>query len=110
ETGQSLWQVLPLNPTDGGSDHSPYSSISAFAGNAFFISPVLSSITMRKRKNSYLTLTCQIRNQKWDRNCRSAGECRALKAFWLNPCPMGGFCCRSRMRLSANRFSPVSLR
>lgn len=41
EAGQSLWQVLPLNPTDGGSDYSPYSSISAFAGNTFFISPKL---------------------------------------------------------------------
>ncbi len=33
---QRLWQVLPLNPVGYGS--SPYSSISAFAGNPFFIS------------------------------------------------------------------------
>jgi 4-alpha-glucanotransferase len=38
---QSLWQVLPLNPTDGAHGNSPYSSISAFAGNALLISPEL---------------------------------------------------------------------
>jgi 4-alpha-glucanotransferase len=34
---QSLWQVLPLGPTDEGG--SPYSSGSAFAGNTLLISP-----------------------------------------------------------------------
>ena len=38
ESGQSVWQVLPLNPTDAIFDHSPYSSCSAFAGNPLFIS------------------------------------------------------------------------
>ncbi len=36
-SGQSLWQVLPLGPTDEGG--SPYSSYSAFAGNTLLISP-----------------------------------------------------------------------
>ena len=36
---QSVWQVLPQNPTDGAHGNSPYSSVSAFAGNALFISP-----------------------------------------------------------------------
>lgn len=36
-SGQSLWQVLPLTPTDKGG--SPYSSYSAFAGNTLLISP-----------------------------------------------------------------------
>src|SRR5687768_4276796 len=36
-SGQSLWQVLPLGPTDQGG--SPYSSYSAFAGNILLISP-----------------------------------------------------------------------
>jgi 4-alpha-glucanotransferase len=36
---QSLWQVLPLNPTEGAHGNSPYSSISAFAGNVLFVSP-----------------------------------------------------------------------
>ena len=35
--GQSLWQVLPLGPTGGGS--SPYTSASTFAGNPLLISP-----------------------------------------------------------------------
>lgn len=38
-TGQSLWQVLPLNPTSPAIGNSPYSSPSAFAGNDLFISP-----------------------------------------------------------------------
>jgi 4-alpha-glucanotransferase len=34
-TGQTLWQVLPLNPTGFGD--SPYASFSAFAGNPYMI-------------------------------------------------------------------------
>src|SRR5947209_19836212 len=37
ETGQSIWQVLPLGPTGYGD--SPYQSFSAFAGNPLLISP-----------------------------------------------------------------------
>ena len=37
--GHSLWQVLPLGPTDG--TFSPYSSSSAFAGNPYLISTEL---------------------------------------------------------------------
>jgi 4-alpha-glucanotransferase len=37
QAAQTLWQVLPLGPTGGGS--SPYTSASAFAGNALLISP-----------------------------------------------------------------------
>ena len=38
---QSYWQVLPLNPTDQACGNSPYSSISAYAGNTLLISPEL---------------------------------------------------------------------
>lgn len=41
ETRQSLWQILPLNPTSTAHGNSPYSSFSAFAGNPLFISPDL---------------------------------------------------------------------
>ncbi len=41
QTKQSYWQVLPLNPTDPVYGNSPYSSISAFAGNTLLISPDL---------------------------------------------------------------------
>lgn len=37
ETGQTVWQVLPLGPTGYG--NSPYASYSAFAGNPYLISP-----------------------------------------------------------------------
>ena len=37
ETGQGLWQVLPLGPTGYGD--SPYQCFSAFAGNPLLVSP-----------------------------------------------------------------------
>ncbi len=37
--GQSLWQVLPLNPPGPG--NSPYTSVSAWAGNPALISPTV---------------------------------------------------------------------
>lgn len=40
ETGQSVWQILPLNPPREG-HYSPYLSPSAFAGNPLLISPEL---------------------------------------------------------------------
>jgi malto-oligosyltrehalose synthase/4-alpha-glucanotransferase len=36
---QKYWQLLPLNPTEGGQGHSPYSAISGMAGNTLSISP-----------------------------------------------------------------------
>lgn len=36
---QKYWQLLPLNPTEGGQGHSPYSAISSKAGNPLLISP-----------------------------------------------------------------------
>jgi malto-oligosyltrehalose synthase/4-alpha-glucanotransferase len=38
---QRYWQLLPLNPTEGGQGHSPYSAISSKAGNTLLISPEL---------------------------------------------------------------------
>ncbi|MBP7669344.1 MAG: 4-alpha-glucanotransferase [Candidatus Eisenbacteria bacterium] len=37
--GQSLWQVLPLYPTDPAHGNSPYSSVSTFAGSPLLLSP-----------------------------------------------------------------------
>lgn len=41
QTGQGIWQILPLNPTDAVGGYSPYHSASAFAGNPLLISPDL---------------------------------------------------------------------
>lgn len=38
-SGQSVWQILPLTITDRSKGNSPYSSISAFAGDPLYISP-----------------------------------------------------------------------
>uniref|UniRef100_A0A7C4UBQ4 4-alpha-glucanotransferase n=1 Tax=candidate division WOR-3 bacterium TaxID=2052148 RepID=A0A7C4UBQ4_UNCW3 len=40
-SGQTLWQILPLNPTLNELGNSPYNSYSTFAGNKLFISPEL---------------------------------------------------------------------
>jgi 4-alpha-glucanotransferase len=39
EAKQSFWQVLPLNPLGSSNQNSPYSCLSAFAGNTLLISP-----------------------------------------------------------------------
>ena len=36
---QTLWQILPISPTEESSGNSPYSGLSAFAGNILLISP-----------------------------------------------------------------------
>ncbi|MFP4095929.1 MAG: 4-alpha-glucanotransferase [Cyclobacteriaceae bacterium] len=41
QAGLSYWQILPLNPVEGQSGYSPYSGLSAFAGNPLLISPDL---------------------------------------------------------------------
>jgi 4-alpha-glucanotransferase len=38
-SNQRYWQILPLNPTDPITDHSPYNSFSAFGLNPLLISP-----------------------------------------------------------------------
>lgn len=40
-SGQRYWQLLPINPTEAGQGHSPYSAISGMAGNPLLISPAL---------------------------------------------------------------------
>lgn len=40
KSGQSYWQILPLNHTTAKTAHSPYNCSSAFAGNPLMISPV----------------------------------------------------------------------
>ncbi len=37
--GQTLWQILPLNPTDPAYGNSPYHSVSSFAFNPVLVSP-----------------------------------------------------------------------
>ncbi|MFB3817748.1 MAG: 4-alpha-glucanotransferase [Candidatus Methylomirabilales bacterium] len=37
--GQRYWQILPVNPTSPARGNSPYSSLSALAGNALLVSP-----------------------------------------------------------------------
>jgi 4-alpha-glucanotransferase len=39
--GQSYWQILPLNQVNASKAYSPYSPVSAFAGNILLISPEL---------------------------------------------------------------------
>ncbi len=38
-SGQKYWQLLPLNPTEGGQGYSPYSALSSKAGWSLLLSP-----------------------------------------------------------------------
>ncbi|MGV3599962.1 MAG: malto-oligosyltrehalose synthase [Dyadobacter fermentans] len=39
KSAQKVWQILPLNPTEGAQGNSPYSALSSRAGNPLLISP-----------------------------------------------------------------------
>lgn len=39
QSGQRYWQILPVNPTGADQAYSPYSAVSAMAGNILLISP-----------------------------------------------------------------------
>ena len=41
QSKQSIWQILPLGPTESAFANSPYMTVSAFAGNPLIISPDL---------------------------------------------------------------------
>ena len=79
EAGQSLWQMLPLGPTDNG--NSPYSSYSAFAGNTLLISPeqlVLDGLLTTDQ----LPTTSSLPEDKIDfRAVRASKELMLKKAF-----------------------------
>ncbi|MBQ3614738.1 MAG: 4-alpha-glucanotransferase [Anaerotignum sp.] len=66
EAGQTLWQVLPLVPTDDGG--SPYSSCSAFAGNPLLISPEKlmedGYLEMKDLQTSYVKPEARVNYQK----------------------------------------------
>ena len=59
ESGQSYWQILPLNPTLNIYGNSPYSSFSSFAGNDLLISPEMlyhkGLLTANDLKDAYKT-------------------------------------------------------
>ena len=53
-SGQSCWQILPLGPTSYGD--SPYQSFSTFAGNPYFVDPVIlieKGLLTKKEADSY---------------------------------------------------------
>jgi 4-alpha-glucanotransferase len=58
-TGQRYWQILPLSVAEKATAYSPYSSASAFAGNALYVDPyrlvrdgLLDAGTLRKHKRT----------------------------------------------------------
>lgn len=57
KSGQKVWQILPINPTDIAVANSPYYSYSAYAGNILFISPkLLVDDGFLKKEDIYLKL------------------------------------------------------
>jgi 4-alpha-glucanotransferase len=106
-THQSIWQVLPLTPTDERAAYSPYSSSSGMAGNPLLISPEgllisgwlsrkdvehyyqphgsrVDFATVEKNKNEMLTLAFQSFKKKKKRSTYKAFSsfCQREK-YWL---------------------------
>lgn len=82
QTGQCLWQVLPLTPTGYGD--SPYASYSAFAGNIYLISP-------EKLLDEGLLTQQELDSQKEAENTRLDYSAAYAKKHYL-------------LKLAANRF------
>jgi len=57
KAGQKYWQILPLNQTDSKMSYSPYSPLSAFAGNTMFINPDILVQQNLLRKNEFEVLS-----------------------------------------------------
>lgn len=53
KAGQTYWQILPLNQTDSETSWSPYSPLSAFAGNTMFINPDILVQQKLLKKNEF---------------------------------------------------------
>ncbi|GAB3339038.1 hypothetical protein GCM10027299_51650 [Larkinella ripae] len=105
---QQHWQILPLNPTEPGTGHSPYSTYSSMAGNTLLISPevlVQEGLLDTAELETYrLPVTDQvdypeaerIRNDLFEKAYRAFGENRTSplhepfqafcqrEAYWLN--------------------------
>ncbi|MEX0771061.1 MAG: 4-alpha-glucanotransferase [Balneolaceae bacterium] len=88
DTGQSIWQVLPLAPVGHG--NSPYASFSAFAGNPYLISPDKlvgkGLITQQEAAEARLPLTTSI---EFDEVFRVKKDLlvKAADRFFENPDP-----------------------
>lgn len=81
--GQRVWQVLPLNPIDSFHGNSPYSSISAFAGNTLLISPDL-LIEDGLLSGSDLEPLPQFRDERSDFTAAVAYKRRLLETAYRN--------------------------
>ncbi|WP_083936540.1 malto-oligosyltrehalose synthase [Arcticibacter svalbardensis] len=81
---QKYWQILPLNPTEEASMHSPYSSCSSMAGNPLLISPeyLLKEGFLRDRdlKKQYVIPTDRI-DFKFVQELKSALIKKAYRRF-----------------------------
>lgn len=75
--GIRYWQTLPLNYTDGGRGFSPYSCLSAFAGNPLFISPEL-------LLEDGLLKTGDLTDHTFEENCVEFDKVFAYKMSLLN--------------------------
>lgn len=80
---QKYWQLLPLNPTEAGQGHSPYSATSSRAGNTLLINPELLAADGLL---SYEDLQSNVIEHTGKTDYEGAGRCReALFALaWEN--------------------------
>ncbi len=80
---QTYWQLLPLGPTDAGTQHSPYSAFSSMAGNALLISPELlmkDNLLSSEQASAYILPV----EDKVDFATVQAQKEKILEAAWQN--------------------------
>lgn len=71
KSGLTYWQILPLNPVEEASGFSPYSGLSAFAGNPLLISPeLLHKAKLIERKDLNTRLKFQEENVDFEKVIR----------------------------------------
>lgn len=128
DTGQTIWQVLPLSPTGFG--NSPYASYSAFAGNQYLISLDLlvekGLLELSEAKSAQLPQTTQsnydksysLKNDLYKRASErfyssmtkdNEKKLRAFKKsneFWLDDYCLFIACSKANNRISWNKWAP----
>lgn len=100
QAGQRYWQILPLNPTVQEQHYSPYSAVSAMAGNPLLISPEKmvkdDLLTAHEVKKFHLVNSGQVNFPEATRIREVLFE-KAFRAFISNPQthqPFRDFCAR----------------
>lgn len=128
QTGQTIWQVLPLGPTGYG--NSPYASYSAFAGNHYLISldilvekgllpadkvrenevPVTTAIdydeTYARKERLYTKASDSFYSNMSDEDEKNLNEFKKANEVWLEDYCLFIACSKANNREPWNKWEP----